>query len=189
LTHNSAPRLETGRLILRHVRAEDIDYFAEAHADVEVSRHVGGPIGREDAWRRAMTGAGFWGVLGIGLWVIERAADARTIGHIGFFDFQRDIEPSIAGEPEMGWIFRGDAQGQGYATEAGTAALAWFDANFMGISIPAIIDLENTPSMKLAERLGFIRQPDAVYRDAPIAVYRRSSPLHGGTTSRSARLG
>jgi RimJ/RimL family protein N-acetyltransferase len=173
LRHSSAPRLETDRLVLRHVRADDIDYFAEAHADEEVSRHVGGPIGREDAWRRAMTGAGFWGVLGIGVWAIERRSDGRTIGHIGFFDFQRDIQPPIAGEPEMGWIFARAAQGQGYAREAGEAALAWFDATFRGISIPAIIDVDNTPSIRLAERLGFERQPDGIYRDKSIAIFRR----------------
>jgi RimJ/RimL family protein N-acetyltransferase len=173
LRFSSAPRLETERLILRHVKAEDISYFAEAHADEEVSRHVGGPIGREDAWRRAMTGAGFWSVLGIGLWAIERRSDGRTIGHVGFFDFQRDIQPTIAGEPEMGWIFAREAHGQGYATEAAKAALAWFDTNFAGISIPAIIDLENAPSIRLAERLGFQRQPDGVYRDNPIAIFRR----------------
>jgi RimJ/RimL family protein N-acetyltransferase len=175
LRNSSAPRLETDRLILRHVRAEDVSYFAEAHADEEVSRHVGGPIGREDAWRRAMTGAGFWGVLGIGVWAIERRSDGRTIGHIGFFDFQRDIQPSIAGEPEMGWIFSREAQGQGYATEAGIAALTWFDAMFPETSIPAIIDIDNLASIRLAERLGFERRADAVYREKPIGLFRRES--------------
>jgi RimJ/RimL family protein N-acetyltransferase len=160
-------------LILRHVRAEDIEYFSAAHGDEDVSRFVGGPIGREDAWRRAMTGAGFWEVLGIGVWAIERRADHRTIGHIGFFDFQRDIEPTMAGEPEMGWIFSKEAQGQGLATEAGKAALDWFDATFPGVSIPAIISLENTSSMRLAERLGFVRQADGDYRGEQIAMFRR----------------
>jgi RimJ/RimL family protein N-acetyltransferase len=173
LEHPTAPRLETERLILRHVRPEDIEYFSEAHADEEVSRYVGGPIGREDAWRRALTGAGFWGVLGIGLWAVERRSDGRTIGHVGFFDFQRNMEPPIGGEPEMGWIFRREAQGQGYATEACQAALDWFDAKFQPCSIPAIISLENTPSMRLAERLGFVRQADAAYRDEKIAFFRR----------------
>jgi len=185
----AAPTLETERLLLRHVRPSDINYFASTHADEEVMRHVGGPVSREDAWRRALTGAGFWGVLGIGLWAVERRSDGQTIGHVGFFDFQRDIDPSIAGEPEMGWIFSPDGQGKGFATEAAQTALKWFDAAIGAVSIPAIIDLGNTPSMKLAERIGFIRQADAIYRDAPIAVYRRSSPLHGGTASRSAGPG
>ena len=173
LVNPTAPTLRTERLVLRHVRPEDVDYFASSHADPEVMRHVGGPVTREDAWRRAMTGAGFWGVLGIGLWAVERQSDGKTIGHIGFFDFQRDMQPPIAGEPEMGWIFAADGQGQGLATEAGLAALDWFDRTLGPRSIPAIIDLDNAPSMRLAERLGFERQQDAIYRDAPMGLFRR----------------
>jgi RimJ/RimL family protein N-acetyltransferase len=173
LVNPTAPTLRTERLILRHVRPADVEYFASSHADTEVMRHVGGPVSREDAWRRAMTGAGFWGVLGIGMWAVERRSDGRTIGHIGFFDFQRDMQPSIAGEPEMGWIFASDGQGQGLATEAGKAALDWFDRTLAPLSIPAIIGLENASSMRLAERLGFERQSDATYKGEPIGFFRR----------------
>ena len=163
--------------MLRHVRPSDIHYFAETHADPETMRFVGGAVSREDAWRRAMTGAGFWGVLGIGLWAVELQADRETIGHVGFFDFQRDIQPSIAGEPEMGWIFSPRAQGMGYASEAGRTALEWFDANVGPRSVPAIIDLENAPSMRLAERLGFERQGDATYRGEQIGFFRRPAKV------------
>ena len=168
-----APTLATERLLLRHVRPSDVGYFAETHADEDVMRHVGGAVSREDAWRRAMTGAGFWGVLGIGLWAVERQSDSETIGHVGFFDFQRDIQPSIAGEPEMGWIFSAKAQGNGFASEAGKAALDWFDSTVGPLSVPAIIDLDNAPSMKLAERLGFERLADATYRGEQIGFFRR----------------
>jgi RimJ/RimL family protein N-acetyltransferase len=174
LANNIAPTIQTERLVLRHLRPSDIGYFAEAHGDEEIMRHLGGPISREDAWRRALTGAGFWSVLGIGLWAVERRSDERTIGHIGFFDFQRDMAPSIAGEPEMGWIFGREGQGQGFASEAGAAALDWFDRAIGRRSIPAIIDIENQPSMRLAERLGFERQPDGTYRDKLIAIFRRN---------------
>jgi RimJ/RimL family protein N-acetyltransferase len=143
------------------------------YGDEEISRHVGGVRGREDAWRRGVTGAGFWSLLGIGLWIVETTADARTVGYVGFFDFQRDISPSIAGEPEMGWMFGHGGQGRGYATEAGTAALGWLDQTFGAISVPAIIGFENYASMRLAERLGFVRQPDALYRGEPLALFRR----------------
>jgi RimJ/RimL family protein N-acetyltransferase len=83
------------------------------------------------------------------------------------------MDPSIAGEPEMGWIFRPDGQGKGFATEAGQAGLKWFDAAIGAVSIPAIIDLDNAASMRLAERLGFERQVDATYRDKPIGFFRR----------------
>jgi RimJ/RimL family protein N-acetyltransferase len=178
LRNRIAPTLETERLTLRHVRAEDVGYFADVHADEEISRYIGGAVPREDAWRRAMTGAGFWSVLGIGLWTIERQSDGRAIGHVGFFDFQRGMEPSIAGEPEMGWVLTGEAHGQGYAREASQAALDWFDANFRDVSIPAIISLGNTPSMRLAERLGFERQSDADYRGEPMGYFRRPARKH-----------
>ena len=173
LRNKLAPTLTTERLVLRHVRAEDIDYFAKVHGDEETSRYIGGAIGREDAWRRAMTGAGFWSVLGIGLWIVEHKADGRVIGHVGFFDFQRDMTPAISGEPEMGWVFLTEAQGNGYATEAARAVLDWFDATFSSFAIPAIISIGNDPSMRLAERLGFERQPDAQYRGEAIGYFRR----------------
>ncbi len=169
-----APLIETERLTLRHFRFDDLDAFAATMADPLVVRYLGGePNDREDAWRRLLTGAGSWSLIGTGTWAVERRSDSRLIGHIGFFDFQRDMRPSIAGEPEMGWIFNPAAQGQGFATEACEAALAWFDRTQPPASIPAIIALENAPSMRLAERLGFERKPDAMYRKEPIALFRR----------------
>ncbi len=172
---HSAPLIETERLALRHFRADDLDSFAATMADPEVVRHLGGePNDREDAWRKLLTGAGFWSLMGIGLWAVERRSDKQLIGHVGFFDFQRDMRPSIAGEPEMGWIFNPRAQGQGYATEACEAALGWFDRTQPPASIPAIIARENVRSMQLAQRLGFERQPDATDRTEPIALFRRA---------------
>ncbi len=170
----AAPLIETARLTLRHFRADDLDSYAETMADPEVVRHLGGePNDREDAWRKLLTGAGFWSLMGIGMWAVERRSDHRLIGHLGFFDFQRDMRPSIAGEPEMGWIFNPRAHGQGFATEACEAALAWFDRTQPPVSIPAIIAPKNKASMRLAERLGFSRQPNATYRGEAIAVFRR----------------
>ena len=167
------PVLETERLILREFRRSDLDAHAATLGDVEVMRHIGGEaLSREDSWRRLAMSVGLWSLIGMGPWVVERRSDGLYLGHIGFFNFERDIEPSIAGEPEMGWIFDRAAQGQGYATEAGMAALRWADEILKPDSIPAIIDLENEPSMRLAERLGFIRQGDAIYRDKAIAMFK-----------------
>ena len=170
----NAPRLETERLILREFSAGDLDSHAATLGDPEVMRHIGGQaLSREDSWRRLACGAGLWGLLGVGGWAVELKSDGRMVGHCGFFDFQRDMQPSIAGEPEMGWIFDRSVHGQGIAYEACARALLWADQTLGTASYPAIIDLENIPSMKLAEKLGFVRQKDAVYRDHPIAFYRR----------------
>jgi RimJ/RimL family protein N-acetyltransferase len=162
--------------VLRHAASDDLAYFASLHEDEEGSRFIGGRMGKEASWRRAMGGTGMWGVLGIGLWVMERRQDRRAIGHVGFFDFQRDIDPPIAGEPEMAWVLLREAQGQGLAGEATRAALEWFDEAFEGNSIAAIISIGNTRSMGLAERLGFERQADRNYRGEPIGFFQRRPP-------------
>jgi RimJ/RimL family protein N-acetyltransferase len=68
---------------------------------------------------------------------------------------------------------------QGIAREACRAALEWAEANLAAPSYPAIIAPDNLASMKLAENLGFERQPDGFYKGETIAIFRRSA----GTTA------
>lgn len=173
-----APRIDTDRLVLRHFGAGDLEAHAATLGDKEVMRHIGGTaLNREDSWRRLMSGVGMWSLIGMGPWAIELKEDGRMVGHVGFFQFEREMQPSILGEPEMGWIFDRSVHGQGIAFEAASTALRWAEQALGAASYPAIIDLENTPSMKLAERLGFVRQADGVYRDSPIAFFRRPGRL------------
>ena len=172
----SAPRLETERLILRDFARDDLDSLAATLGDPEVVRHLTGePISREDSLRRLFMAAGQWRLIGLGTWAVERKSDGRMVGHVGFLDMERDMEPSIKGLPEMGWIFDTSVHGQGVAHEACEAALAWLDAAHGPIEIPAIISPENIASLKLAEKLGFVREADGVYKGEPIAIVRRAA--------------
>lgn len=172
----SAPRLETERLILRDFTRDDLDAHAATLGDIEVMRHITtDPLTREDAMRRIFMAVGQWPVDGIGSWAVERKSDGKLVGHVGFFDFARDMDPNIEGLPEMGWIFDTSVHGQGIAREACEAALVWLDGNLGSIEVPAIISIGNVPSMKLAERLGFVRGPDGTYKNEPIAIFRRPS--------------
>ena len=173
-TTRSAPTLETERLVLRAFRRDDLDSLAVTLADPEVVRFLATePMSREDAFRRLLMAAGQWPILGMGMWAVERKADQRLVGHCGFFDMERDMAPSLIGLPEMGWIFDSSVHGQGIAREACNAALTWADANLGPVEIPAIISVDNFPSMRLAERLGFVREPDGIYKDETIALFRR----------------
>jgi RimJ/RimL family protein N-acetyltransferase len=120
-----------------------------------------------------LAGVGLWPLTGIGMWAVERRQDGATIGHVGFFDFLRDCDPSIAGQAEMGWILSPAAHGQGYAGEACRAILDWFAHQFGKQPIWALISPGNDPSMKLAEKLGFVRQSDGMYRDRPQTIWLR----------------
>ena len=87
--------------------------------------------------------------------------------------------PSIEGVPELGYIFAAEVHGQGLAREACDAMLDWADRTLDADETVAIISIGNDPSMKLAERLGYERQPDGVYRDEPISIWRRRNPVRG----------
>ena len=168
------PILETARLRLRAFTEKDIDPWATVMADEAVVRHLGGqPFAREDTWRRQLMSVGLWPILGYGYWAVERRDDGALIGQAGFADFKRDMQPSIEGLPEMGWIFAPFAHGQGYASEAVTAGLGWADEALKGREITAIIDPDNAPSIRVARKAGFGEPEDATYRGAPILLFRR----------------
>ena len=173
----SAPRLETERLILRDFKRDDLDALAATLGDPEVVRHLTGePINREDSLRRMFMAVGQWPLTGLGVWAAEQKSDGRLVGQIGFFDMERDMVPSLVGLPEMGWIFDTSVHGQGIAREACEAALAWLDASHGPVEVPAIISLDNIASLKMAEKLGFVREADGTYKGEPIAVVRRQAP-------------
>ncbi|HEX6377327.1 MAG TPA: GNAT family N-acetyltransferase [Allosphingosinicella sp.] len=174
MTCPTAPVLETPRLHLRPYCASDLDAQAAAMADAGVVRHLGGsPFSREDSWRRMLAAPGLWMLLGYGYWVVERRSDGAYLGQVGFADFKREMIPNIEGLPEMGWIFAPRAQGQGYATEAALAALAWADEALGPREIVAIISHGNEASIRVAEKGGFSVREDAVYKGEPILLFRR----------------
>jgi RimJ/RimL family protein N-acetyltransferase len=174
MTNPVAPILETPRLRLRGYRAGDLDAQWASMTDPQVVRFLGGvPQSREETWRKILGSPGLWALLGYGYWVAERREDGAYLGQIGFADFKRDMTPSIENIPEMGWIMAPQAQGQGYATEAVLAALAWADGALGGGEIVAIISHDNAASIRIAEKGGFSRREDAVYKGEPILLFRR----------------
>jgi RimJ/RimL family protein N-acetyltransferase len=172
-----APRIETDRLILRPFEAEDLEPLAAMWADPGVVRYIGGQVlNREDTWRRSLAACGQWPYVGFGYWIAELKETGVVIGQLGFADFKRMMEPSIEGEPELGYVFSPVVHRQGIASEACAAVLNWADRNLSAASYPAIISPENDASIRLAERLGFRRAPDATYRGETIALFRRPKP-------------
>ncbi|HEX8511540.1 MAG TPA: GNAT family N-acetyltransferase [Allosphingosinicella sp.] len=169
-----APVLETPRLRLRGFRANDLDAQWASMTDPDVVRFLGGvPQSREETWRKILASPGLWALVGYGYWVAERREDGAYLGQIGFADFKRDMTPGIEGIPEMGWIMASAAQGQGYATEAVLAALAWADDVLGGREIVAIISHDNGASIRIAEKAGFSSREEAVYKGEPILLFRR----------------
>ena len=180
-TSPSAPILTTARLTLTGHAAADLEDCAAMWSDPRVYAMIGGqPRSREDVWIRLLRAIGQWTLFGYGTWVARDTA-GRLIGELGLMETRRAITPSIDAAPEIGWTLAGDAHGQGYASEALAAILAWTDARIP--STTCIIDPANAASIRLADRLGYRLRTTGIYRDAPILILDRAAGSAGAGVS------
>ena len=180
--HPSAavPILETERLKLRGHRLDDFNHCAAMWADPKVTRYIGGkPLSEEESWTRFLRYVGHWSLLGFGVWVAEEKATGDFVGEIGFADYKRDLEPSLEGTPEIGWVLASQAHGRGYATEAVRAAVAWGDAHFQSTGTACIIAPENLASVRVAVKCGYREFTLATYKGRPTVMFVREPSMTG----------
>jgi RimJ/RimL family protein N-acetyltransferase len=168
------PILETERLRLRGHRLDDFPQCAAMWADPNVTQYIGGkPLTEEEAWNKFLRYAGHWSLLGFGYWVAEEKATGKFAGEIGFADYKRDLEPSLKGVPEIGWVLASQAHGKGYATEAVHAIVAWGDEHFHPARTACIIAPENLASIRVAEKCGYRKLQLAHYKGKPTLMFVR----------------
>ena len=168
------PVIETERLIMRRHRVVDFIHCAAMWADPVVTRYIGGkPLSEEETWARFLRYFGHWLVMGFGYWAIEEKATGGFAGEVGFADFKRDIEPSIQGVPELGWVFVPRVHGQGYATEAVRAALGWGELHLASTRTVCLIHPENAASIRVADKCGFLEYQRATYKGHPTVMFAR----------------
>lgn len=161
--HAEGPRLETERLILRPIRVEDFEAWAEFAADAESMRFLGGPQPRAVAWRGFAAMAGSWALYGFGMFSVIEKASGRWLGRLGPW------RPEGWPGTEIGWGMVRDAEGRGFAFEGARAAIDWAFATLGWTEIIHCIDDGNERSIALARRLGSVWQRRALL-PAPIAV-------------------
>lgn len=169
------PVVETERLILRpHSRADFAAYHA-MNVDPRVIRYVasGKPMTEEESWNRMLRNAGFWPILGYGLFAVIEKSSGQFIGISGLADFHRGLGDDFDPFPEAGWSSAGDVQGKGYAPEAASAAHEWFHAKFGPQRTVCIIDPDNAPSLRVADKIGYRAYGEAVYHDKRVLKLER----------------
>jgi len=167
------PVIETERLRMRGHTVSDLDSVAAMWGDPAIVRHITGkPSTREESWARLTRYAGHWALMAYGFWLIEEKATGRFVGEAGFADFKREMDVPFEA-PEHGWSLTSWAQGQGFASEALKAQLAWADEHFGRAPIVCMIAPENTPSIRLAEKHGYKEFARSSYKGEPSILFRR----------------
>lgn len=169
------PRMETSRLRLRgHVLA-DFAASAAMWSDPAVTRYIadGKPSATEESWSRFLKFRGHWHLLGFGYWVVEDKRTGAFIGEVGLADHRREMEPSLEGRPEAGWVLKASAHGRGFATEAARRILDWADACLEAESTVCTFDPEHAASIHVARKLGYVEIIRTSYRGRPLLVMER----------------
>jgi RimJ/RimL family protein N-acetyltransferase len=166
------PVLETERLKLRGHRMDDFPACAAMWADPVVTRHFGHSFSEEESWTRFLRYFGHWSVLGFGSWLVEERATGNFVGEVGFANYRRAIEPPLDA-PEIGWALAARFHGRGYATEAVRSALTWGEEHFGPARTTCIINPENLPSIRVAEKCGYREFQRTTYKGQPVIVFVR----------------
>ncbi|MEM9060008.1 MAG: GNAT family N-acetyltransferase [Pseudomonadota bacterium] len=167
------PRIETERLIMRPPKTADegayIDFFLSDRA-----KYVTKATSSFQAWKTFAMEAGHWFLHGWGPWVVTRKGSDQAIASVGPW------HPEGFPERELGWLAFDGAEGHGIAHEAAVAARDYDFATYGTTTLVSYIDPANARSIRLAERLGAVLDPDAERADPVDLVYRHNAP--GGST-------
>jgi RimJ/RimL family protein N-acetyltransferase len=142
------PVIETERLILRPVQAEDFEPMCAMMADAETARFIGGVMERPAVWRSLCVLAGAWTIRGFSMFSVIEKASGRWIGRLG--PWQPDGWPGT----EIAYGLAREAHGKGYAREGVTAAIDYAVDILGWTEIIHCIDPLNAPSIRLAQSLG-----------------------------------
>jgi len=163
------PVIHSERLTFRAGRESDLDAMAAFYADGTESGFVGGPLDRDDTWRRIAMGLGHWMIRGFGIWNLEEKTTGDFVGWCGLW-----FPEGFPGR-ELGWGLMKSKRGRGYATEAALRAREYAYDALGWTSVISLINLNNAPSIRVAERLGATFESVTPFRGSECAIYRHPS--------------
>lgn len=149
--------LRTARLLLRRWVVADRDPFAAMNADPRVMEYLPAVLGPGESDALADRIAHHFDTHGFGLWAVEIPGVTPFAGFVGLAvpAFRAHFTPCV----EVGWRLAAGCWGQGYATEAGRAAV---DFGFERLSLPEVVSFtvpDNLRSRRVMERLGMAHEP------------------------------
>jgi RimJ/RimL family protein N-acetyltransferase len=168
-----APILTTERLIITPMTMEHWEAYAAAWSDPRMTQFIAPePRSRNESWMKFLMGIGLWSFFGYGYLTFCDRESGAFLGNGGLGQFERGIA-GLEGFAEAGWAFIPDAWGKGYATEAMSAVLDWADHSLPDPEIRCIIDIGNTASMRVGQKLGFDLIETSEGSTGPLGLFSR----------------
>jgi RimJ/RimL family protein N-acetyltransferase len=159
------PTLHTERLLLRPPTADDYPAYAAFLASPR-SRFMGGPYRPFAAWGMFCHDVACWQMFGHGGLMIDLRSSGECVGQVGI------NHGPLFPEKELGWLLYEGHEGQGYVTEAARRLRDWAFAERGLGTLVSYVDEANTASIRVAERLGAVRDDLAQREDPEDLVFR-----------------
>jgi RimJ/RimL family protein N-acetyltransferase len=160
----------TERLVLRPFRESDLDVILTLHADPATNRY--NPNGSmrtlDDARERLALWLSDYSQKGVGYWAVARREAPGIIVGVGGVR-HKELEGQHV--LNLAYRFSPEAWGSGYATEVSRVALELARKHIPDVPVAAIINEVNTPSIRVAERLGLRLDRVIDYDGVPSRVY------------------
>lgn len=167
--HRDIPVLETQRLVLRGPAPEDYPNFKATFSSYR-SRFMGGPLSAYESWMLYAAEIGHWEIHGFGMWMIHLKDTDETVGMAGGW------YPAQWPERELAWIIWPDQSGKGYALEATDRVRMFFYDDLGWDGAVSYVDPKNLETIRLAERLGAVKDKSARSVDGNDVCYRHPTP-------------
>ncbi|MBD8497311.1 GNAT family N-acetyltransferase [Paenibacillus arenosi] len=144
------PVLSTERLILRKMTKDDVVALMEIFSDPEAMKYYPSTKNEQQASEWVDWTLRNYDTSGTGMWIVEDRATGGFLGQCGIVP--QELDGVV--EMEIGYLFARRVWGNGYATEAALACKK-YGFEQLGLSkLISFVDINNTPSAKVAERIG-----------------------------------
>ncbi len=142
--------IETPRLLIRPLKAEDAPVLAALWADPRVTRFMGGPRIASEIQAGLEEDARLENPPALDLWPVVEAASGAVIGHCGLIEKQIDGQDEV----ELVYVFAASVWGKGYASEAAAALREAAFHRFGLRRLVSLIEPENAASARVAVKTG-----------------------------------
>ena len=150
--------LETPRCLIRETTPEDVEDFYRIYSHPDITKYMEGlypEVEQEKQYVREYIEK-VYTFYGFGVWTVVEKESGSVIGRAGF-SYREGFE-----DPELGFIIGVPWQRKGYAREVCRAVLSYGAAALEFTKVQALVETENTASLKLCGQLEFYR--DSVVR-------------------------
>jgi len=146
--------VETPRLRMRRYVEDDAGLVHAMMSDPTVMQYFPAPFDLERARALIAYVLNSYESHGYSFLALERKPDFIYVGHVGLLHWD-DVDDRE--DVEVAYFLRREFWGNGYATEAARASRDWAFENTGTDRVVSFIDVNNAPSIAVAERNGMTR--------------------------------